>query len=136
MKCFSCLFWSLAVAVLVAGCSKNKGSQPPPLAPVKGTVTMDGKPMAGGQVRFNIPGFGPKSLEVKDGVFQGEVYTGKARVDVVWDKDGPPNAMYPGTPTKVNAVSDQFSGPNSPFNFDITQNGIPDMKLAVNSSGR
>src|SRR5207244_4270468 len=98
----------------------------PPLAKVSGTVTLDGKAMQGGEVRFNSTGYPAKVLEIKDGAFSGEVYSGKNRVEVVWDKDGPPVQMDPNqppTPTKINAVDPIFSGPTSPFTPEIPKTG-------------
>lgn len=132
-------FWPSALVFgvcvwFLAGCSGGGGGKGPATAKVGGTVNLDGKPMAGGEVRFNVAGQPVKSLEVKDGTFAGEVFTGKNRVDVVWDKDGPPNPMNPSERIKVNAVSDQYSGPNSPFNVEIGAGGDTSLKFDVKSA--
>ena len=103
----------LLVASVLAGCSSNSNA-PPPLAQVSGKVTLDGEPMAGGEVRFSITGFPPKVLEVKNGAFSGEVFTGKNRVEVVWDVDGGPHPMEPEKTIKTNKIAAKFSGPNTP----------------------
>jgi hypothetical protein len=125
----------LAFACLPLGCDKSGTNKGPALAKVSGKVTLDGKPMNGGEVRFYLENQPAKSLEIKDGAFSGEVYVGKNRVDVVWDKDGPPNPMMPdGPPVKVNAVAPQFSGVNSPFNVDVPAAGVQDLKFEVTSA--
>lgn len=119
----------------LVGCSGG-GTKGPAAAPVKGTVNLDGKPMAGGEVRFSAPGFPPKVIEVKDGAFEGEAFAGSNKIEVVWDKDGPPNPTDPTTKMKVNAVADKFSGPNTPFSFEIPAGGKTDITLAVTSARR
>ena len=79
--------------VLVAGCSKGK-----PMGDVRGTVTVNGQPLAEGAVRF-IPVNGDTAATgglIRDGAFQVEVPVAKQRVEIssnVVDKEKtPPNA--------------------------------------------
>jgi hypothetical protein len=130
---FLCATLFCAAATCLLGCSSD-GPKAPPTAPVKGAVSLDGKPMGGGEVRFTAPGELVKTIEIKDGQFAGEAFVGKNRVEVVWDKDGPPNPTDPTTKMKVNAVSNRFLGPNSPFQFDIPAGGKSDFKLDVTSA--
>jgi len=132
MRHLACVFLFCSVAWLLAGCKKNTGNATK-MAPVKGTVNLDGKAMAGGEVRFSIAGQAPKILEVKDGTFSGEAYVGKNHVEVVWEKDGPPHPMDPNTRLKVNAIAPRFSGPESPFKPDIPAGGSSDLKFDVTS---
>lgn len=137
MKCLSCGLLCLSLALFLSGCAGDGGQNAaPPLAKVKGTVTLDGKPMAGGEVRFNLAGQVPKILPVKDGTFAGEVFSGKNRVDVVWEKPGQPNPMKPDERIPVNVVSDKYSGINTPFNPDIPPSGSNDLKFEVKSARR
>jgi hypothetical protein len=106
------------------------------LATVKGTVNLDGKPMTGGEIRFSVSGQPVKSIEIKDGAFSGQVYTGKNLVEVVWDQDGPPNPMDPSTRIKVNVISPHFSGANSALSADVGANGATDLKFEVTSARR
>jgi hypothetical protein len=122
----------LLVTSVLVGCSGNQGNTPP-LAPVSGKVTLDGKPMGGGEVRFSVPGQPVKVLEVKDGAFAGEVFTGKNGVEVVWEVDGGPNPMDPSTKLKVNKVDAKYLGPNSPFSEDIGKEGKSDLHFKVTS---
>jgi len=92
---------------------------------------MDGKPMPTGQVNFNVAGHPPRTLEVKDGAFSGEVYTGKNRIDVYFEKDGPPHPMDPKIIQKVNAIAEKFSGATSTLSADVTASGANDLKFDV-----
>ena len=119
---------------LTAGCGGGSGKGPAK-AQVSGTVLLDNQPMGGGEIRFSLPGEVPQSLEIKGGAFSGPVNIGKNRVEVVWDKDGPPNPTDPkAAPVRVNAVSDKYSGPNSPFTVDVDSGGKSDLKFEVKSA--
>lgn len=86
----SVISFSLALCV-VGGCSTPQQSAPPPSATVKGTVTLDGKPMETGEIRFGVMGQPPKVSPIKGGEFSGEGYVGANLVEVVLMKDGPPS---------------------------------------------
>lgn len=65
--------------VLCLGC----GPSGPKLYPVQGTVTLDGKPLAEGNVYLREAETGDViTLPVKDGQFSGQAPTGKRRVEV------------------------------------------------------
>ena len=51
-----------AVCALAAGCSDR-----PALAPVKGTVTLDGKPLAAGSITFEAKGLRPATGKIVNG---------------------------------------------------------------------
>jgi hypothetical protein len=132
MNRLACVVALAVVPWCVTGC-KDSSSTAPGLVSVKGTVTLDGKPMAGGEVRFTAPGQSLRTVEIKDGAFSGQAYPGKNRVDVVWDQDGPPNPMDPSSRIKVNTVAPQFWGPNSKLSADVGTSGATDLKFDVTS---
>ena len=69
----------LALVVLFSGCEPP----PPPVYPVSGTVNLDGKPMAEGEVAFVSVEEGIRdTLPVRDGKFQGEIRAGQRKVEV------------------------------------------------------
>jgi hypothetical protein len=107
----------------VAGCTTSQGPKAPNTAKVSGTVKLDGKPMEGGEVHFEVAGFPAKSLEIKDGAFAGEVYSGKNMIGVVWNKEIP----HP-TESKMkmttNIVANKFSGKDSPLNDEVTDGKV------------
>jgi hypothetical protein len=92
------LFCILA-ALLSAGC--NRGPDLPKAVPVSGTVTLDGKPLAGVTVRFtpieNTPGTGAAGSTDKDGKYsisdrRGDkgAAVGAYRVTIYMSDMGPP----------------------------------------------
>jgi hypothetical protein len=113
----------LMAGVCFVGCAAQNAPAPA-VAQVKGSVTLDGKPMQSGEVRFGVPGQEAKICEIKNGSFAGEVYTGKNQVDVVWEKDGPPNPTDPTSKIKVNIVAS-----NTPQTADVAQGGLSDLKV-------
>lgn len=127
--CCSCV----VTLLFVAGCADSR-PKPPPAAKVAGTVTLDGKPMEGGEVRFTAPGQIPKVLPVQAGAFSGEVLVGQNQVEVIWNKEGPPHPMDPNARIMVNAVSPQFMGPNSPLKAEVAAGGNTDLKFEVTSA--
>ncbi|MCI0462790.1 MAG: hypothetical protein L0Z62_38070 [Gemmataceae bacterium] len=69
----------LAALFLLAGCSGDA----PKTVEVKGKVTLDGAPMAKGQVMFDAgDGTAPATLEVSGGTFAGKVPAGKKTVRI------------------------------------------------------
>jgi hypothetical protein len=64
--------------LLVTGC----GPRPLVPVPVKGTVTLDGKPLQEGQISFITPGQVPEILPISEGSFSGEVKPGEKRIEI------------------------------------------------------
>ena len=132
MKYLSCWFL-IACLVLLVGC--DSGPALPKRAKVSGTVTLDGQPMDGGEVRFRAEGQPSQILEVKGGAFSGEAFVGKNQVDVVYEKDGPtPHPMEAGKFLKVNVVDAKFTGMSTPFTPDVPATGTSDLKFEVTSA--
>ena len=70
----------LATLFCFSGCGEEP---PPPVYPVSGTVTLDGKPMADGEVAFvSVQDSIRDTLPVRDGKFQGEIRAGQRRVEI------------------------------------------------------
>jgi len=123
------------VVAVAYGC-RGRSSTGPATAPVSGTVTLDGEPMQGGEVRFMVPGQPPRVMPVENGGFSGAAFLGENQVDVVWERDGPPNPMNPVDRLKINVVSERFSGGRSPFTVDIPPAGVDAVTLAVTSAAK
>jgi hypothetical protein len=134
MKLLSVSFVVGMAVMAFVGC--DKGPQLPKQAEVAGTVTLDGKPMDSGEVRFFVENEPPVTLPVTAGAFSGKVFVGNSRIDVVRDVDGPPHPMDPTQKMKVNSVDPKFMGPNSPFKHDVTAAGAKDLKFEVTSARR
>lgn len=124
----------VALCLIVLGCGQKSSTAK--LAPVKGTITLNGKAMGGGEIRFSVPGQPVKTMPIASGAFSGEASVGKNNVEVVWEKDGPPNPMNPSEKLKVNVVNPQFSGPSSELKADITDKGATDLKFTVTGTGQ
>lgn len=136
MKHFALSTLILAVGLSPVGCGGGGGARAnkTPKVPVGGTVLLDGKPMAAGEVVFYAGSNPAQAIEVKGGAFSGQAFTGKSRVDVVSNKDGPPHPMDPTMKLKVNVVSEKFSGPMSSLSADIPEGGKSDLKFEVTSA--
>ncbi len=76
----SAILWTITLA----GCEpKIEERQPAPLANVKGVVTLEGKPVSGGEINFVSPDLGGGSgLIQSDGTFEiaGEIESGEYTV--------------------------------------------------------
>ena len=97
--------WLLAVA----GCGQAT-YQKPPVAEVKGTVTVDGRPLPQGEIAFSIAGQPPLTLPVTNGAYTGDGYVGQTRVEVSAWQDGPPLATNPqGPPMKLNTIAPRYN---------------------------
>jgi hypothetical protein len=122
----------LAAAVLV-GCDR---ADAPRIAPVKGKVTLDGVPLATGEIKFGDgAGEVPLILAIKDGAFQGTALVGAQRVEI-YSYTEPVGGSKGGgfdvsrqnvIPNQYNAASTLTSevsetGPNE-FNFDLRSQG-------------
>jgi hypothetical protein len=121
----------LAAAVAFGGCGPT-GLR---YAPVKGTVTLDDKPIADGVVTFTRDGEVPIQLTITNGRFDGKVVAGVNRVQFAVFKHPPPQkgppprpGMEPSSenilPARYHQLSDLTrevtdSGPNE-FEFALT----------------
>jgi hypothetical protein len=124
-----------AFLIGLAGCAPQN-APPPPTAPVKGVVHLDGKPMSQGQVRFSVLGFPPKVIEINDGTFSGEAYAGENKVEVVLLKEGPPDSTDPNIKTMINQVDPKYSGAETLLKATIPREGASDLKFEVTSAAR
>jgi len=69
VRLFCCAWMPIVMAASLVACSAQK-----PQFPVSGTVELDGKPMASGEVHFKIPAAGSIERQVvRNGSFQGGV---------------------------------------------------------------
>jgi hypothetical protein len=124
--------WLFVIVLLAAGCGPGQ-PKPPPLAKVAGTVTLDGQPMEGGEVRFSVAGQPAQVVPVQGGAFDGKAFVGQNQIEVVWEKDAP-NPSMPDTTMKVNSVSSEFQGAGSPLKAEVGKDGATDLKFAVTSA--
>jgi len=115
--------------VLVACGKKEEG---PKLAEVKGKVTRDGAPLASGKIVFDEgPSVPATELDIKDGVYSGQVLVGSKTVRIFSYKSVPQKGpmkdqtMLENTlPAKYNTASKEVrevkEGVPNEFDFTLT----------------
>lgn len=129
----------LTVLILPAGC----GEDLPDLAPVTGTVTLDGKPISGAVVTFDPAAGGVVSHGVTDdsGRFELECTTdtlgaelGEHVVRISYRGEDPLLAMPEVLPARYNTQSKLTAavteGEENDFKFELTSRSSPEDKQA------
>lgn len=123
----------LMVAVFIlAGCG---GPAAPPQVQVKGTVTLDQKPLKEGEITFSTPGKSPETLPINNGEFQGMVQVGEKRVEIAAYKDAPPPPPMEGVtfePSKINYLPARYHS-DSTLKASVTAQGPNEFKFEVKS---
>lgn len=127
-------FLGLSFALFFAvGCGGGSGVEAPPTSKVKGVVTLDGNPLAEGEITFEIVGKSLSTLEIKDGAFSGDAPQGKNTVAIRAYKAGPPLDTEPsGPPTKNNFIPARFNDETT-LSAEVSASGSEDLKFAVTS---
>lgn len=98
----------LLLAIPLSGC----GTGEPPEYPVKGNVTLDGKPLEKGLIRFSPTGnASPAGGEIKAGQYSLKASPGESKVEI--------------TSTIVVGKRKAYNTPDSPM-VDITREAVPD----------
>jgi hypothetical protein len=117
------------VIVLAVGCGDGKKKLT--TVEVKGSVTLDGKPMHDGEIYFILAGQAPTQFEVKDGAFSGKANAGKNKVEIRSYKVGPPLTTDPeNKPTKTNFIPDRFNATTT-LEEEVKVGGSNDFKFDV-----
>jgi hypothetical protein len=128
-----CTLLVVSLFALAAGCTPKAAEVK--MAPVKGTVKLDGKPMAEGEVTFGITGEVPTTMPVVNGSFSGQAGHGTNRVQIMAYRKGTPVKMgdqeFGGEkenyiPSKYNTESkmtaEVTAGGANDFTFEATSN--------------
>ncbi|MDB5335605.1 MAG: hypothetical protein JWN70_1224 [Planctomycetaceae bacterium] len=119
------IFWN-------AGCTPER-EPPAEASKVKGTVSLDGKPVPTGEVHFVQIGVPPAVLNIKDGSFEGDAPTGDNQVEIFIYVEGPPNPRYPETPTKTNVSPEKYWGPKTALKADVSPTEPNEFKFEMSS---
>lgn len=131
MKLVRCL----ALAVLLSAGCEPKGPYP---VPVKGTVTLDGKPLAEGVISFVDLGDVPELIDVKDGVFNGRAKWGQRRIEIAAyrpyqiPKEVPESMHALMQGGKENYLPERYHL-KSELTAEVTKNGPNEFSFAVTS---
>jgi len=125
----------LAVAEFLAampGCGDGKTH--PKTTEVTGSVTLDGKPLAEGEVSFVVTGESPALIPVKDGNFKGKAFAGKNRVELRATKTlpKPANALPTDEAPKMNLIPDKYNV-QSKLEANVTAGGQNSYKFEATS---
>lgn len=121
------LAFALAAAAVI-GCGGKSG---PKTVAVKGTVLLNNKALADGEVFFLVTGQAPTTFPVKDGEFAGEAFVGTNKVEVRAYKAGPPlSTDETKTPTKVNYIPPAYSD-DSKLTADVVAGGANTFKFEI-----
>jgi len=121
-----------AMLVWTLGCASPPNGAAP-AAGVKGTVKMDGKPVAAGEIHFGVAGFPPRVLQIAGGEFSGEAPIGKNAVEVYVFVEEGPSEKYPTIPNKRNVVPEKYWGPKSVLNGTVNATGISEFKFDIST---
>ncbi len=111
------------MAVLICGCGHSKKELP--TYGVSGTVNLDGKPLAEGEIYFVTKETGQIDIvPVKDGKFEGDAKAGSRRVEIrAYNIETPkPPADMPDLkmePTKTNYLPAKYNT-NSTLTADVS----------------
>lgn len=99
----------LVVSAVFVGCAPSMPKLPP-VAPVKGTVQLDGKPMATGEIVFTLAGMPEHRIAVNNGAYAGEAMVGANQVGVFsYIESAPDSGLSTDEVKKTNVVADRFS---------------------------
>lgn len=104
------LLGTLFLLTMLAGC----GTGVEPRHPVSGSVSLDGAPIAEGEIYLIGDGAAPTILPIKAGAFAGETTAGAKRVQIYAYKDVPEHESpsmpgYTVPATRVNTMPAQFN---------------------------
>jgi len=128
----SFVLMGFAALVVLAGCnSEPKG---PKLTPVKGTVTLDGQPMASGEVIF-VSGGSASTAQVTNGAFTGEAPLGDNVVQIFSYREGAAAVEMGGEKFgggKENFIPPQFNA-NSTMKANVEAGKANEFKFEVTS---
>lgn len=129
-----------ALALATSACGRRDGPQRQ-LVPVRGTVTIDGKPLEKGEVYFVTPvensaqdGYFIDVCPVSSGGFSGRTVPGR-RVVQVWSfvpAPGGPDPVTGEAPMPINVIPSAFSD-SSKINVEIPKTGSDSLAFEIKS---
>jgi hypothetical protein len=85
MRRYVWLFVIAPAFLLAAGCG---GDRPPSYVPVKGEVTMNGKPLDDATITFNTDGRPPVLINIYEGKYSGQAMVGTNRISISAKRKG------------------------------------------------
>jgi hypothetical protein len=128
--CQAALF---ALLLAVTGCGSTQSTAPQTVA-VKGTVTLDSKPVPTGEIFFTKGGEPSNAIEIKDGAFAGQAPVGQCKVEVFVYVEGPKTpGKYGGLASKTNVAPQKYQGPNTALSAGVDASKPNEFKFDLTS---
>lgn len=122
-----------ALCAAVVGCGPSK--PPREMQDVSGSVTLDGEPLAEGEIYFKTPAKGEVDiLPIENGQFQGEVGVGPRRVEIYayHEKEVVPMPGEPPEKTRENYIPTRYNV-QSTLSADISSETTVPLEFEVRS---
>ena len=102
--------FSFLVIGLTLGCGGSNSRISIEETPVKGSVTVNGKALAVGEIYFIVSGYAPNVIPIANGEYAGKAKVGNNRIEIRSWKEGPPlSTDTTKQPTKVNTISNAYN---------------------------
>ena len=106
--------------------------------PVAGKVTLDGEPVASGEIIFSSSAGPVDAGPINDGEFSFESLQGAMRVEVTAVRDHPTRKVPGSTPdvwlpAKVNFIPERYRGPTSELQIEIPRGGNQEIEFNLRS---
>ena len=102
--------FSFLVIGLTLGCGGSNSRISIEETPVKGSVMVNGKALAEGEIYFIVSGYAPNIIPIANGEYAGKAKVGNNRIEIRSWKEGPPlSTDTTKQPTKVNTISNAYN---------------------------
>ena len=102
--------FSFLVIGLTLGCGGSNSRISIEETPVKGSVTVNGKALAVGEIYFIVSGYAPNVIPIANGEYAGKAKVGNNRIEIRSWKEGPPlSTDTTKQPTKVKTISNAYN---------------------------
>ena len=121
--------FSFLVIGLTLGCGGSNSRTTLEETPVKGSVTVNGKALAVGEIYFIVSGYAPNVIPIANGEYAGKAKVGNNRIEIRSWKEGPPlSTDTTKQPTKVNTISNAYNDA-SKLTAEVQLKGENDFKF-------
>ena len=121
--------FSFLVIGLTLGCGGPNSRISIEETPVKGSVTVDGKALAEGEIYFIVSGYAPNIIPIANGEYAGKAKVGSNRIEIRSWKEGPPlSTDTTKQPTKVNTIPSDYND-SSKLTAEVQSKGENNFKF-------
>ena len=121
--------FSFLVIGLTLGCGGSNSRISIEETPVKGSVMVNGKALAEGEIYFIVSGYAPNIIPIANGEYAGKAKVGNNRIEIRSWKAGPPlSTDTTKQPTKVNTISNAYNDA-SKLTAEVQLKGENDFKF-------